>query len=503
MKFTRQANSGSAAGALQRPRPRKGWTYNSLGEAKVNDDKREIKCILITEGPGNTVSKNYYTESFIKDVVAKYEGARAYLNHQTDQERRDRSEGDIRELCGFYHSLEAKRLRDPKTGRMVWGAVGILRCDETDAGREALAKGKAQIEYLEMFPESIDEYCGLSINGSGKDDGTVQVAGESWHKIVGVGMADSVDVVTRPARGGAFLALAESAGKAPTLTSGEDMKVRKVMALTAKISEATKKLTSATTDEARAAVESEIKKLNKQLQAAGKAMREAEAEEGAADDTADDDAEEADEDAEDGGADDAEEADEAAEADMKKLVPQMENEADDAYMARCSKIKAAFGGKKDDGAQESVRGLNADKLRKKFPKLFEAVASKVRRSLEGRMEDISGLKKAVKQLSEANTGMETELTIIRSTRIAEKLLEAAQLPKNVLKVSTLVGMTESEMKTRIEETKAMIEAVAGGRPINLQRGGRSGGNGGGKLADAIESMKRGAGIKPKEDEDAE
>ncbi len=498
MKFTRQSSSGSAAGALQRPRPRKDWTYNSLGEAKVDEDKREIKCILITEGPGNTVSKNYYTESFIKDVVAKYEGARAYLNHQTDQERRDRSEGDIRELCGFYHSLEAKRLRDPKTGQMVWGAVGILRCDETDAGREALAKGKAQIEYLEMFPESIDEYCGLSINGSGKDDGTVQVAGESWHKIVGVGMADSVDVVTRPARGGAFLALAESANKAPTLSREKDMKVRKVMALTAKITEATKKLTSATTDEARAAVESEIKKLTKQLQSAAKVMREAEGE-AEADEA--DDSEEADEDAPEPDADDAEEADEAMEADMKKLVPQMEDEADEAYMARCSKIKAAFGGKpKDGGAQESLRGLNADKLRKKFPKLFEAVAGKVRRSLEGRMEDITGLKKAVKALSESNTNLETQLTVVTSTRTAEKLLEAAQLPKNVLKVSSLIGMTESEMKAKIDETKALIEAVAGGRPINLTRGARSGGSSTGKLADSIEAMRNRAGVKPKEED---
>ncbi len=496
MKFTRQANSGSAAGALQRPRPRKGWTYNSLGEAKVDDGKREVKTILITEGPGNQVSKNYYTESFIDDVVAKYEGARAYLNHQTDQERRDRSEGDIRQLCGFYHSLEKVRVRDPKTQKMVWGAAGLLRCDETEAGREALAKAKAQIEYLGMFPESRDEYCGLSINGSGKDEGTVQVAGESWHKIVGVGMADSVDVVTRPARGGAFLALAESAGKAPTLTIGEDMKVRKVMALTAKITEATKKLTDATTDEARKAVEAEIKKLNKRLQAASKAMREAdEAEE--ADESEEDEAEESEDDA----ADDAEDedAEEADEADMKKLCPQMENEADEDYMARMTKIKAAFGGKKPAAQQESMRGLTADKLRKKFPKLFEAVAGKVRRSLEGQVQDITGLKKTVKALSESNGSMEVELTILRSTRTAEKLLEASKLPKNVLKVESLVGMTESEQKARIEETKALIEAVAGGRPINLQRSARSGGGGNDGLKSSIESLRKKAGVKTEED----
>lgn len=485
-----EASSASAQGALMRPQEaaRRGWTYESLQEAKVNRGKRDVECILITEGPGNQVDRNYYTAPFIQDVVVKYEGARAYLNHATQQERATRSEGDIRTLCGFYHGLKAVHVMDPKTGLQVLAAQGFLHCDESDAGNDAMAKAEAQIEYRKLFPQSKEEYCGLSINGSGIKEGTVNIAGADWNKITGVGEPDSVDVVTRPARGGAFLALVESAGSAPTLSTGDDMKIRKIMAITAELAEANKKLNSATEDSVRESLQAEIKTLTSRLKEAAKPAGPS-AGKGEPDGDEEDEAEEArkkkEAEGEESEEDESEEAEEESEEAMGKLVPKKEDESEEAYKARMAKVKAAFKPKK---GKESVQGMSADDLRRKHPRLFEAVASRVRSSEASKSTDLATVKEANKTLVRENRDLTMRLTVLEDTAEAEKLLTAAKLPSRILKVADLIGLTTEEKKREVEKAQALLEAVGGGRPYQPASGARGGAAKGG-LMSSIEALK--------------
>lgn len=407
--------------------------YISFSEAKVNRGSRTVRCILISEGPGNTRTRNFYTPEFIEDAAIKYNGARAYLNHATEAEYRERSEGDIRVLCGYYKNLRVVQVKDKITQMPVKAVEGDLVFDESAAGNEGLAKAEAQVEYSKIFPETTEEYCGLSICGSGKPGGQVDFKGQKWNRIIGVGQADSVDVVTRPARGGAFLALTESAGNLPHLPKEESTMLKTVMAIAAEISEKTTLLAEAKTDAERTAIKADMAKLNTQLQEASKKKE--------ADPAADD------------------EDDMSA---LKKMLPKDANEADDMYEERMKKVKMAAKGK-ESKAVESVDKMSADDLRTKHPKLFEAVASRVRESEGEKSEDLKKVKAA---LREANI----KLQLAEDKELATTLLEASGVPAKFLNVSDLLGKTEEEMKREIERTQALIAESAGGS-THVPRGG--------------------------------
>lgn len=449
--------------------------FVSVHEAEVNSSKRQVRSILITEGPGNQRDKNYYTEEFIRDAAKKYEGARAYLNHASESEYKNRPEGDVRELCGFYRDLKVVSVRDKQTGETVAAVEGTLCLDESTAGKNALAKVEAQLMYDSIFPESPEEYCGLSISGSGVREGQADIKGQKWNRIVGVGQADSVDVVTRPARGGAFLALTESAGKATHLPKETVTMIKKLMAITAEITEATKSMSESKTDAERAVLKVKLEGLNKKLKEAS--------EEPVLDDAAKAKAEE------EAAAKAKAEADAThpdADKDMamlKDLIPQMADEAEEAYSERMAKVKAAFA-PKDDTAPKATESMSVDKFRKENPRMFEAVAARVRESAAEKGEDIKAVKA---ELREAKT----ELQVIRDKDMASKLLSEAGVPSKFLSIGDLIGMDESQMKRQIERTKAIIEAASGRVvvPANVQGGKSVTG-----LSESIKTVKAQAGV---------
>lgn len=405
--------------------------YISLNEATVNRDSRTIRAILITEGPGNTRTKNFYTDEFIKDAAIKYNGARAYLNHASEAEYRERPEGDIRELCGYYKNLSVTNVVDKQSQQTVLAVVGDLVCDESNAGNEALAKAEAQIEYARIFPDTKEEYCGLSICGSGKPGGQVDINGQKWNRIIGVGQADSVDVVTRPARGGAFLALTESAGTLPHLPLEESNMLKEAMAVLAEITETTTKLTEAKTDAERHLLKTKLESLKVKLTEATKKKE--------ADPAADDDS--AGSDAEDVSA-------------LKKLMPKGNEEADDMYEARIAKVKAMMGKKGKESAAPALEGMGADELRKNHPKLFEAVASRVRESVAEQGEDLKAVKTELRE-------SKIKMQVLQDKELATTLLNESGVPAKFLNVGDLIGKTESEMKREIERVKAIIESGSG------------------------------------------
>jgi hypothetical protein len=465
---------------------KKGWTFQALREAKLDSSgKRVIKCILITEGPGNKVDRRYYTRQFIEDAAKKYEGARAFLNHQTEAEARERSEGDIKDQCGYYRGLNVQPTVDPETGKTVMGVFGDLHVDESEAGNEAWAKAQAQMQYLQEFPTSADVYVGLSINGGGIPGGMVQIDGQQWTQMIGVGSADSVDVVTRPARGGRFLALSESVKKEL------DMK-KKLLQLVAKIGESNKKLSTEKDAGKKALLEAELVDLQAQL------AREA----AKAPEPAKDEAEEAEESMEgkEKGESEAEEseADEDYDgppmADMKKKMPKQDGENDEEHEARIKSVHAAVKahlakgeGEEAEGSTESVRGLNAKQLREKHPALFNQVAESIRKNLGAQASDVPVLKARVRELESQLQESRVKERVLDDTQEAKQLLAEAKLPTKFVSVQDLIGLTKEEKRRKIAQVQAILEAATGGS--YLRESGPRGGNGGeGDLSAAIDKL---------------
>jgi len=444
---------------------RQGWTFSALREAKVTDaEKRVIRCILITEGPGNQVDKRFYTRAFIEDAAVKYEGARAFLNHATETERQERSEGDVRLQCGYYSNLEVQPTTDPETGKQVAGVFGDLNVDESDAGDEAWSKAQAQIEYAKKFPNSPEVYVGLSINGGGIPDGTVMINGERWTQMVGVGQADSVDVVTRPARGGRFLALAESAKQETDMNK----KLRKLLA---KLGESKKAFDAEKNEGKKILLEAEMETLQKEITEASVVIKP-----GAKDDDTDggddkddedeseqeDEAEEAENESEDESEDEDGEAPVPMAA-LKKKVPKMPDESDEDHESR---IKAIHGiatkGAESRRGQESISGLSAKQLRKLHPTLFNQVAESVRKNLGAQRNDIGSLKGRVRELEAQLAESKVKERILDDTQEARKLLAEAKVPKVYLDIKDLLGLTTEQKRRQIERTLALVEAATGG-----------------------------------------
>ncbi len=468
-KAAEEACASGQMGALMRGQE-SGWQgdvqkFVSFREASFDSKTRTVKTILVTEGPGNQRDRNYYTPQFIESAVRQYEGARAYLNHASESEYRNRPEGDVRELFGFYRNLHVIQMRDKQTGQMVAACAGDLVVDESRAGKDAMAKIEAQIAYSQIFPDSPEEYCGLSISGSGIREGQLDFKGQKWNRIVGVGQADSVDMVTRPARGGAFLALIESAGPALNLPKEEAIMLKKLMAITADITEATKRMSEAKTEEERAAAKADLESLRAKLTEAAKDGEGDEASKKKAREEAEAKAAK------------AKEADDDTDglANLKKLMPKDSEESDEAYGKRLSKIKAAV-----SKGQESMGGLTADYVRKNHPRVFEAIAARVRESMDDKSEDIADLKR---QLREAKT----ELSIVRDKDLAVKLLSEAGVPAKILNAGDLIGMSQEEMEREIERAQALMESI-GGRTF-IPQGAKGGTQGSSKLQEAIKKLK--------------
>jgi hypothetical protein len=472
-----EATALSANAALARPgagEAKKGWTFQPLREAALDSSgKRIIKCILITEGPGNKVDKRYYTRQFIEDAAKKYEGARAFLNHQTEAEARERSEGDIKDQCGYYRGLNVQPTVDPETGKTVMGVFGDLHVDESAAGDEAWSKAQAQMQYLQEFPTSADVYVGLSINGAGIPNGTMMIEGQQWTQMVGVGSADSVDVVTRPARGGRFLALSES------VKEELDMN-KKLLKLIAKIGESNKKLGAEKDASRKALLEAELVDLQAQL--AREAEKAPPVPPKAAEDEAEakGEAEEAED--EDGGDDDGDDGDGDGKydgppmADMKKKIPKQPDETDDEHESRIKDIHASMTAKGEDEAggkgKESVRGMSAKQLRAKHPALFQAVAESVRKNLGAQASDVPVLKARVRELESQLQESRVKERVLDDTQEAKQLLAEAKLPTKFVSVQDLIGLTKEEKRRKISQVQAILEAATGGSFGNREAGAR-------------------------------
>ncbi len=144
---------------------------------------------------GMSKNRRFYGENVLQQAAPIFENSRAYANHPSKSESKDRPERSIRDLTGFYKNVVYEN--------------GLLKADRyftrTAAGNDAweiaqdIAKGIAP-----------SDLAGLSINAVGTGKVDTFEDGEAL-RVEGITSAISVDDVSVPAAGGGY-ALTASAG---------------------------------------------------------------------------------------------------------------------------------------------------------------------------------------------------------------------------------------------------------------------------------------------------
>ena len=165
----------------------------SVREAQVlNEKERRVKVTIIRVGPGNSASKNFYTQEAINSGVEIFEGATLGFNHPSKIDAQVHPEGDIEDIGGWIENVAVE-------GEKMVGEAVVLPDPAYDWFWTLI---KASITYAQSNPGR--NLMGLSINAKCAAEGTVPVDGEEWNKITKFVGVRRVDAVTTPAAGGMF-----------------------------------------------------------------------------------------------------------------------------------------------------------------------------------------------------------------------------------------------------------------------------------------------------------
>ncbi|HZV74602.1 MAG TPA: hypothetical protein VFF79_12865 [Conexibacter sp.] len=160
--------------------------------------ERTYEVTIIREGLGNPTDGNYYTREALQKAVSDgmFEGLKAYANHPTQDEERQRPERDVRQLVGHYR--EARYLEDAGVGQVRATFVPIA-----GAGYEWVV---SLVEAAISAGSSTDRpLAGISIDGGGVVDPGQLPDGRHVNFVREVRHLPSADLVTSPGAGGVFL----------------------------------------------------------------------------------------------------------------------------------------------------------------------------------------------------------------------------------------------------------------------------------------------------------
>lgn len=192
------------------------------GATAYDPQTRTAQVILIEVGRGNARDKHYYGADTIaqaaKDRV--FEGAQAYADHPSLQEDIDRPERSVRDLIGYYFNCRVTEVAKPDGTK----ADALAASLKIQAGADwAIGLIQEAIDYSKRFPTKT--YAGISINADG-DVSPAVIDNEQVNYVHRITEAFSADMVTKPARGGKFLALVESeSGSRPKKDEAVDKKL--------------------------------------------------------------------------------------------------------------------------------------------------------------------------------------------------------------------------------------------------------------------------------------
>lgn len=156
-----------------------------LSEATLDTQNRVLQGVVLIRA-GESANKRDYPSTVLQASVPVFEGVKAYANHPSASDLKERSERSIRDITGWYENVRYDGTRLVADRHFVPTQAG----NDAWALAEMVATGKA--------PKSL---AGLSINAVGKatkraDGGVVVEA---------ITFAHSVDDVTTPAAGGSYI----------------------------------------------------------------------------------------------------------------------------------------------------------------------------------------------------------------------------------------------------------------------------------------------------------
>lgn len=148
---------------------------------------------ILAVGPslntGSTGLPIYYTEAAVSQAAPVFEGARIFLDHQTDLEARERPERSMRDLAGRVRAVRY----DPEQRALVGEAVLV---DEAFARKVMLAAKLGELDMIGLSISAAGQMSRQTIEGRQYDAVSAIVAGD---------MPATVDAVTYPAAGGGII----------------------------------------------------------------------------------------------------------------------------------------------------------------------------------------------------------------------------------------------------------------------------------------------------------
>lgn len=162
-----------------------------LSEATINADNRVINGVVLIRA-GKSANNRRYSESVLQNAASVFENSKAYANHPSRAEAKDRPERSIRDITGWYQNVRYE------SGRLIADRYFT----RTQAGQDAWAIAEDVIS--QRAPANL---AGLSINavGTGK---VVKEADGDVLEVESITHAISVDDVSSPAAGGGYVLVA-------------------------------------------------------------------------------------------------------------------------------------------------------------------------------------------------------------------------------------------------------------------------------------------------------
>ncbi len=193
---------------------------------------------------GMSANRRFYTESCLRDAVSLFENSKAYADHPTADQLRQRSGNrSVTEIVGWYSDVHYQ-----ESTKSLVAKFHVL---------ESAAWLRSVL--LEMASSGVPNLIGLSINATGTQVRKSDSVG-SYMEVTSLTSVQSTDVVTEPAAGGAVVRLVAS------IQSQEEnlMDRAKIVAALAKLDAGGRKTfleSLELSDEERTAISEEVEKV--------------------------------------------------------------------------------------------------------------------------------------------------------------------------------------------------------------------------------------------------
>lgn len=152
-----------------------------LSEAAYDDAANKVRVTLIK--PGWSANGRYYSRTVLAKAAPMFEGTKAYFDHPSNADLKNRPERSVRDIAGWYENVTQE-------------ADGRIAGDLVVIATEAMPIIKAAITRNPNL-------AGLSINALGSTR-MGEAEGRKGQLVEDIAKANSTDIVTTPAAGGTF-----------------------------------------------------------------------------------------------------------------------------------------------------------------------------------------------------------------------------------------------------------------------------------------------------------